>query len=92
MEDVDIFSALIGTMQYGILGVVALTLAYFAKNQWKRLEQKNRELEEKVDKLQEDMRTLLTEDRSRMAILVQDNTKAMQELSRIVLEYIVNKE
>jgi len=91
MDDVDIFSSFVGTMQYGILGIVALTLAYFAKNQWKRLEAKNKELEEKVDKLQDDMRVLLTEDRDRMATLVQDNTKAMQELSRIVLEYIVNK-
>lgn len=79
-------------LQYGILGVVALALAYFAWSQWQRLEAKNKSLERKVDKLQEDMMTLLTEDRDRMAILVQDNTKAMQELSRIVLEYIVNKD
>jgi hypothetical protein len=78
--------------QYGILGIVAASLAYFARNQWQRLEIKNKELEKKVDKLQDDMKTLLTEDRDRMASLVQDNTKAMQELSRIVLEYIINRE
>lgn len=78
-------------LQYGILGIVALALSYFAWSQWQRIELKNKNLEKKVDKLQEDMMTLLTEDRDRMAYLVQENTKAMQELSRIVLEYIVNK-
>lgn len=77
--------------QYGILGIVALSLAYFAWSQWQRIETKNRDLEKKIDNLQKDMMNVLTEDRDRFAELVKKNTEAMQELSRIVLEYIVNK-
>ncbi len=75
-------------LQYGILGVVALMLGYFAYSQWQRLERKNQELEKKVDRLQNEMIELMSEERDRMASLVQDNTKAIQELSRIILEYI----
>lgn len=75
-------------LQYGILGIVALFLGYFAYNQWQRLEKKNIELEKKVDRLQEEMLELMSEERDRMASLVQENTKAIQELSRIILEYI----
>ena len=75
-------------LQYGILGIVALSLAYFAYSQWQRLERKNQELEKKVDRLQSEMIELISEERDRMASLVQDNTKAIQELSRIILEYI----
>ncbi len=75
-------------LQYGILGVVALLLGYFAYSQWQRLEKKNQDLEKKVDRLQDEMLELMSEERDRMASLVQDNTKAIQELSRIILEYI----
>jgi hypothetical protein len=75
-------------LQYGVLGALALVLGYFAYNQWQRLEKKNSELEKKVDKLQEEMLDLISEERDRMASLVQENTKAIQELSRIILEYI----
>ena len=75
-------------LQYGILGIVALTLGYFAYNQWQRLERKNQDLEKKVDRLQSEMIELMSEERDRMANLVQENTKAIQDLSRIILEYI----
>jgi hypothetical protein len=75
-------------LQYGILGVVALILGYFAYSQWQRLEKKNQDLEKKVDRLQTEMLELMSEERDRMASLVQENTKAIQELSRIILEYI----
>jgi hypothetical protein len=75
-------------LQYGILGIVALTLGYFAYSQWQRLERKNQDLEKKVDRLQSEMIELMSEERDRMANLVQENTKAIQELSRIILEYI----
>lgn len=88
MEDVTIVTEF---MQYGILGIVCLTLAYFAKTQWQRIEAKNQALEKKIDNLQKDIMNVLTDDRDRFAELVQKNTEAMQELSRIVLEYIVNK-
>jgi signal transduction histidine kinase len=76
-------------LQYGILGIVALLLGYFAWSQWQRLERKNLELEKKVDRLQSEIIEIMGEERDRMATLVQDNTKAIQELSRIILEYIV---
>lgn len=75
-------------LQYGILGIVALVLGYFAYSQWQRLEKKNQELEKKVDRLQTEMLELMSEERDRMASLVQENTKAIQDLSRIILEYI----
>jgi hypothetical protein len=42
-------------MQYGILGVLAFLLGYFAWQQYLRLVEKNEALEEKVDKLQDQM-------------------------------------
>ena len=75
-------------LQYGILGIVALILGYFAYSQWQRLEKKNQDLEKKVDRLQSEMIELMSEERDRMANLVQENTKAIHELSRIILEYI----
>jgi DNA anti-recombination protein RmuC len=78
-------------LQYGILGAVAISLAYFAYSQWQRLEKKNEELEKKVDKLQEEMKELMAEDRDRMMTLISENTKAIQDMSRIILEYIVEK-
>lgn len=75
-------------LQYGILGIVALVLGYFAYSQWQRLERKNQDLEKKVDRLQTEMLELMSEERDRMANLVSENTKAIQELSRIILEYI----
>ena len=76
-------------VQYGILGVLAVLLGYFAWSQWQRLEKKNKELEEKVDKLQQEMLSLITEERDRMSDLVQRNTQAINELTRVILEYIV---
>jgi hypothetical protein len=75
-------------LQYGVLGAIALVLGYFAYNQYQRIENKNNELEKKVDKLQDEMVDLIIEERDRMSTLVQENTKAIQELSRIILEYI----
>lgn len=75
--------------QYGVVGILALLLGYFAWAQWQRLETKNKVLEEKVDNLQEEMMDLITEERDRMADLVAKNTAAIQELTRIILEYVV---
>ncbi len=77
-------------VQYGILGVVALILAYITISQYKRLLKKNDALEAKVDKLQEEMVTLLAEERDRMADLIKENTQALQELQRTILQYLVN--
>jgi hypothetical protein len=78
-------------MQYGILGILALALSYFAWNQYQRLVEKNDKLEEKVDKLQEEMMQILLEERDRMSKLITDNTTALQELQKTIVTYIVSQ-
>lgn len=77
-------------VQYGVLGVVAFTLAYVTLSQYKRLLKKNDALEAKVDKLQEEMLTLLSEERDRLADLIKENTLALQDLQKTILQYMVN--
>jgi predicted PurR-regulated permease PerM len=78
-------------LQYGILGVIALVLGYFAWTQYQRLVEKNDKLEEKVDKLQEEMMQILVEERDRMSKLISDNTGALQELQKTIVTYIVSQ-
>lgn len=90
---VDTNSIQFGLMQYGILGVLAFLLGYFAWQQYLRLVKKNEELEAKVDKLQEDIMKLLIEERDRLDVLIRDNTAALQELQKMIYKYMVkNKE
>ena len=77
-------------IQYGILGIVATILAYITISQYKRLLRKNDALEAKVDKLQQEMITLLAEERDRLAELIKENTLALQDLQRTILQYLVN--
>jgi DNA-binding transcriptional MerR regulator len=77
-------------VQYGILGVVALILSYITISQYKRLLKKNDALEAKVDKLQEEMITLLAEERDRLSELIKENTAALQELQRTILTFMIN--
>jgi DNA-binding transcriptional MerR regulator len=77
-------------VQYGILGVVALILAYITISQYKRLLKKNDTLEAKVDKLQEEMITLLAEERDKLSELIKENTAALQELQRTILTFMIN--
>lgn len=77
-------------IQYGVLGVVAFILAYVTLSQYKRLLKKNDQLEAKVDKLQEEMVTLLQEERDRLADLIKENTQALQELQKTILHFMVN--
>ncbi len=79
-------------VQYGVLGVVAFALSYVTLSQYKRLLKKNDALEVKVDKLQEEMVTLLAEERDRLADLIKENTAALQELQRTILTYLVNNQ
>ena len=51
---------------------------------------KNDALEAKVDKLQAEMVTLLAEERDRLADLIKENTAALQDLQRTILQYLVN--
>lgn len=76
-------------LQYGILGLLAFILGYFAWMQYQRLVKKNDQLELKVDKLQEEMMQLLVEERDRLAELIKDNTEALRELQNTILKYMV---
>jgi len=76
-------------MQYGILGVLAFLLGYFAWQQYLRLVKKNDQLEEKIDKLQEQMLKIIVEERDRLDTLIRDNTAALSELQKTIYKYMV---
>lgn len=76
-------------LQYGILGLLAFLLGYFAWTQYQRLVKKNDELESKVDKLQDEMMQLLIEERDRLAELIKENTQALKDLQNTILTYMV---
>ena len=76
-------------MQYGILGVLAFLLGYFAWQQYLRLVKKNDQLEEKIDRLQEQMLKIIVEERDRLDTLIRDNTAALQELQKTIYKYMV---
>lgn len=76
-------------LQYGVLGLLAFLLGYFAWTQYQRLVKKNDELEVKVDKLQEEMMQLLIEERDRLAELIKENTQALKDLQNTILTYMV---
>ena len=76
-------------LQYGILGIVALLLGYFSWTQYKRLVAKNDALEIKVEKLQEEMISLLGDERDRLAKLIEQNTQALQEIQRTIIQYVI---
>lgn len=76
-------------LQYGILGLLAFILGYFAWMQYQRLIRKNDELEAKVDKLQDEMMQLLVEERDRLAELIKENTQALKDLQHTILTYMV---
>lgn len=77
--------------QYGVLGLLAFLLGYFAWQQYQRLAEKNNKLEEKVDKLQQEMMELLVEERERLTKLIEDNTEALRELQKTIFQYMVKK-
>lgn len=79
-------------MQYGILGMLAFLLGYFAWMQYQRLVLKNDALEQKVDKLQEEMMQMLAEERDRMAKLIQDNTEALNSLQKTIFKYMIKNQ
>ena len=76
-------------LQYGVLVLLAFLLGYFACTQYSRLVKKNDELERKIDNLQEQMMLNLVEERERLSELVKENTKALQELQKVIFEYMV---
>jgi len=76
-------------LQYGVLGLLAFLLGYFAWTQYQRLIKKNDALEFKVDKLQDEMMQLLIQERDRMAYLIKENTQALKDLQNTILTYMV---
>jgi adenine C2-methylase RlmN of 23S rRNA A2503 and tRNA A37 len=76
-------------LQYGVLGLLAFLLGYFAWTQYQRLIKKNDALEFKVDKLQDEMMQLLIQERDRMADLIKENTQALKDLQNTILTYMV---
>lgn len=77
-------------LQYGILGILAFLLSFFAWNQFKRLTDKNDMLERKVDALQDEMMAMLAEERDRLSELVAENTKALNDLRNTIVQYLLN--
>jgi len=75
--------------QYGVIGIVALLLGYFAWGSYQRLLKKNDILERKVDALQEEVTSLLLEERDRMAKIVEENTRAINDLRSIVVNTLI---
>jgi hypothetical protein len=76
-------------LQYGVVGILALVLGYFAWNQYNRLVSKNDALEKKVDALQEEMMSLIVEQKDQLVDLVKANTEALRDLQKLVLEYVI---
>lgn len=79
-------------MEYGILGLLAFLLGYFAWIQYQRLVKKNDALEEKVDKLQDEMMQLLVEERDRLAQLIRENTEALNSLQKTIFKYMIKNQ
>ena len=78
-----------GFLQYGIVGLIALLLGYFAWQSYNRLVKKNDALERKVDALQLEVTTLLMDERDRMSRIIEDNTRAIGDLRSIILNTLI---
>jgi hypothetical protein len=76
-------------LEYGVVGILALILGYFAWNQYTRLVNKNDALEKKIDALQEEMMGLIVEQKDQLVDLVKANTEALRDLQKLVLEYVI---
>ena len=79
-------------MEYGILGLLAFLLGYFAWIQYQRLVKKNDALEQKVDKLQDEMMQLLVEERDRLSQLIRENTEALNSLQKTIFKYMIKNQ
>lgn len=76
-------------LQYGILGVITIVLAYVAFQQYQKLVERNDTLEEKIDKIQQEMNQLLVEERDRLSKLIEDNTRALNELQKVIFNFMI---
>jgi len=77
-------------LQYGVLGAVSIILGAIAYTQYKRLLERNDTLEAKVDRLQAEMNELLVSDRDRMSQLVEENTKAIEDLRSVIITTLLS--
>lgn len=84
-----VFSIQNTALQYGVLGIMAFMLSYFAYNQFNRLVKKNEQLEEKIESLQKQMMQLIVEEKERLNTLVNENTKALNELRTTIIKYLL---
>jgi len=78
-------------LQYGILGIITVVLAYVAFQQYQKLVERNDMLEEKIDRVQKEMNDLLIEERDRMSKLIQDNTQALNDLQKSILNFMITE-
>jgi hypothetical protein len=92
LQDQSINLAQSHLMEYGILGMLAFLLGYFAWIQYQRLVKKNDALEEKVDKLQEEMMHLLVEERDQLSKLIRENTEALNALQKTIFKYMIKNQ
>lgn len=79
-------------LQFGVLGIVSFLLGYFAWHSYKRLADKNDALEEKVDRMQQEMTKLLIDERDRMSDIIAENTKAIHDLRTIIINSLIKKD
>ena len=79
-------------MEFGILGIISFLLGYFAWHSYKRLADKNDALEIKVDKMQEELTMLLIDERDRLSEIINENTKAINDLRNIIITTLIRKE
>jgi len=79
-------------MEFGILGIISFLLGYFAWHSYKRLADKNDALEIKVDKMQEELTILLIDERDRLSEIINENTKAINDLRNIIITTLIRKE
>ena len=74
-------------LQYGILGVITVVLAYVAFQQYQKLIERNEMLEEKIDNVQKEMNDLLIEERDRMMKLIEEKIdKVQREMNDLLIE------
>jgi hypothetical protein len=77
-------------LQYGILGIITVVLAYIAFQQYQKLMERNELLEEKIERVQKEMNDLLVEERDRMSHLIQENTQALNDLQKTILNFMIS--
>lgn len=71
-------------LQYGVLGIGVLAFGTLLYKQWMRMQQRNDDLEKRIDQLQEQMRKYLDEERKEMLQVIRENTQAFAEFKDVI--------